>query len=174
MKKPDRYTGYLKLAALLIAVPAVVYFGSLRNTFRLRSTFKENSLRLESMGSGARLSTTGLHADNGTDKGLADSGIRDGSVLHELGPALKRNGVTAESYTPYLLRQESDTGLYAGEMVLSGKFIPLTRLLDDMDELPCGANLVSVRYGLATNPRTRTKQLQMTLIFQQVTSNRNL
>ncbi len=165
----SKYTGWGKLAGLLVVLPVVLYSAAIRPNVELHRTLREQTARVET----ARQDTLRQEfpAEREDEAGRE---VRNGTILHRLTPAMDSCGVTAERYTPLLLAREADAELYAGELVLSGGFIALTRLLDDIERHPPGGRLVSVRYAAAIDPQTRKKQLQMTLIFQQITPNEPL
>ncbi len=164
-----KYTGWGKLAGLLVVLPVVIYSAAIRPNVELRRTVREQAARIET----ARQDT--LRQEFPAEReDEAGHEIRTGTILHRLTPAMERFEVAAERYTPLPLAREADAELYAGELVLSGGFIALTRLLDEIERHPPGGRLVSVRYAAAADPQTRKKQLQMTLIFQQITPNEPL
>jgi hypothetical protein len=98
--------------------------------------------------------------------------IRSGAVLHRLAPALERHGVAAERYTPCRLHAEAGAELCAGELLLSGDFLALTRLLEEIERGCTSERIVSVGYAAAIDPQSRKKKLQMTVVFQQITQNK--
>ncbi|MCD8185088.1 MAG: hypothetical protein LUD68_01095 [Rikenellaceae bacterium] len=160
------YGGLLKLAGLLIGLPLVVYGWGIARTLELHRTLRQQAVLLQS----AHADTIAGALPERTENAETDFGrtVKTGELLHRISPWLEQFGVTAERYTPYRLQREQEGELYAGELLLSGEFIPLTRLLERMESRK-EERIVSVSYQTVVLPQNRKKQLQMTVIFQQIT-----
>ena len=170
MKKYGKYEGLLKMALLLVGVPLMIYCLGIAKTVELKKELNNIEKQIagaESIPAGERKTASLAKRTAGAHHPSDD--IRTGALLAAITPILRQYGTTAVNYTPYLLRQEGDMELYAAEIVLAGKFIPLTRTLRDIEELSGDYHIVSVAYKTETEPRSRKKQLKLTIIFQQIT-----
>jgi hypothetical protein len=157
-----RYGGLTRLLGLIVGLPLLVGSFGIRRTLEMRRTVDEQAERIE------QVRTASLAPPVAVADTTPDAWIRDGSFLRLVG--VDRPDVIPERYTPWLIRQQGDAGLYAGELVLSGRFIPMTRLLAEIESaLP--ERIVSVGYRLNEQQPGRQKKLQMTLIVQQITEN---
>ena len=159
------YMGMGKLLALIVGLPLVAYSAGIGRTVELRRTVHEQADRIEQT----------RHTNTEPSAALEESPVRaettaikDGRFLHLVSGRNGRAEVLTERYTPYQIRQEADAELYAGELVLSGDFRSLTRLLADIESHYTG-NIVSVEYRITEQPPQRRKKLLMTLIVQQIT-----
>lgn len=167
MKGISAYMGSVKLAGLLILLPLLVYSWGIRRTVELNRTVREQALRIESAQAGTTPGTFWQNEPVGIDRGSGEA-VKTGVVLHRITSGLEKHGATAERYTPYRLYSEAENELYAGELLLGGGFASLTRLLDEL-ETEGKERIVSVTYRSAVLPENRKKQLQMTVVFQQIT-----
>ena len=173
MKGLWKYNGLIQFAGLLVLLPLLIWNWGIHPTIDLRRNVREQTHQIAT----AQADTTGstpalLKPDQEAE--ATDNGIKSGNMLYRLAPLLERYDVTAERYTPYCLHSDSGAELYAGELLLSGGFISLTRLLDELEKHSGSEQIVSVRYVAAVHPQTRRKQLQMTVVFQQITQNKRL
>jgi hypothetical protein len=173
MKYISGYAGLLKLVGLLLLLPLVVYAAGIKRTIDLNRTVKEQVVRIET----ARVDTvqkTEIPVDIVVRTEADGSGVKSGAILYRAAPLLEQNGVATERYTPYLLYRTSDIELYAGELLLSGGFIPLVCLLDEWEKQKEEGQIVSAGFRTVVHPQSRKKQLQMTVVFQQATQTESL
>lgn len=155
------WEGLIRAAGLVVGLPLLAALLAFGRTAGQRRTLREQAARIESARATEDQAPTQAPA-----RTAPDIGIRDGRLLHAIGA--ERFGVSAERYTPILVRAEGTTELWVGELVLSGGFIPMTRLLKEIEAEHRGA-VVSVAYRLVEEPPARQKKLEMTLIVQQLT-----
>ena len=168
MKGISGYIGLIRLIALLVLLPLLVWSWGIRPTAGLYRTVRAQALRIASAPP-AEAAAPLPGAESSPES--KENGVKSGMVLHRLAPTLDLYGVTAERYTPYCLHSEAGAELYAGELLLSGGFIPMTRLLAEIEKHPRPERIVSVRYASAIHPQSRKKQIQMTVVFQQAAQN---
>ena len=93
--------------------------------------------------------------------------IAGGGLLELLERLDPDSSVRIVSYTPYLTRKGDDFTLCTAEIVLSGGFVPLLRILDATERELSGCRLLSS--GFKTVRRGRQTSLLLTLVVQQLT-----
>lgn len=165
MKKINGYTGLIKLVGLVFGLPLLIYLCGIRQTVDHYRTTQALSAQIESMQANRDVvKEKPLFEKNPEDS----DAVKTGGILNRVTPLLERFEVKAESYTPYLLFRGDGAEVYAGELLLSGRFISLTGLLDELQKQLRDERIVSVTYRTAIHPKSRKKQLQTTVIFQQI------
>ncbi len=158
------------MATLLIGVPLMIWLLGISKTTELnREVENTEKLIAQAEQEAANASGSGSADRRSADALQQGDDIHTGALLGKLMPILQESKVTAVNYTPYLLQKEDNIELYAAEVVLTGRFIPLTEVLMAIEEAPNGYRVVSAVYKTETDLRTRTKQLRLTIIFQQIT-----
>ena len=161
MKWLGKYEGVARLALLLVVLPAAVYRLSLGRTVALwsevcrteRTLAEAEATPVQPDASAAMLDTVEL---------IAGGGLLE--LLERLDPD---SSVRIVSYTPYLTRKGDDFTLRTAEIVLSGGFVPLLRILDATERELSGCRLLSS--GFKTLRRGRQTSLLLTLVVQQLT-----
>lgn len=78
------------------------------------------------------------------------------------------NSTMTDSYTPTLSYKSNGFTIYTGELVLSGPFTDLTKLMSKLENEGRGYKIASVKYKTVNDVRSRNVKLQMTIIIQQV------
>lgn len=161
MNRIGKYEGVVRLVLLLVVLPAAVYRLSLGRTVALwgevcraeRTIAKADSASIQPDTPAAMLDTVEL---------IAGGGLLE--LLERLGPDSSAEVV---SYTPYRTRKGDDFTLRTAEIVLSGDFVPLLRILDATERELSGCRLLSS--GFKTLRRGRQTSLLLTLVVQQLT-----
>ena len=171
MKRAKNYEGAVKLFLLLIGTPLLVYWAGIRRTVSLWKAGRETGMlieaaRTDTVGSGIVSERLPLVRDG-------ENLLKSGGLLGVVTPLAERYGVSPEKYTPCLIRETEDAEIYAGELTLTGGYLPLTRMLAALEKLPGSVRIVSVEYRLGVRPRTRENVLQLTLVSQQITIHSN-
>ena len=170
MKKYGKYEGMLKIAVLLIGVPLMIWWLGISQTTELNRMVKDTEKLISQAERGAaKAGGTGSQDRRPADNPQHGDDIYTGALLGKMMPILREYQVIAVNYTPYLLRKEDNMELYAGEVILAGRFIPLTEVLKAIEETPDGCRVISATYKAETDPRSRKRQLRLTIIFQQIT-----
>ncbi|MDR1755731.1 MAG: hypothetical protein LBR65_02065 [Culturomica sp.] len=157
-----RYIGHLKLAGWLVIAPLLVWQLTLKNTLSLQRECRRMEKELEQLqrtpeNSPATLTLSG-----------AGAAVSSGEILNRLRERIEKNRVTVERYTPFFTESEKEFEVYTGELVLSGAFIPLVRLLDFMEGEECPGKVVSSHFRLETDRRSRAERLLLTVLVQEV------
>ena len=167
MKKWKEHRGLLKLVGIVVMVPLVAWFFGFRQTVRL---WRECELRQETI---SRLSVnepgkvTRLPENEVTGKQVLNNGV----LLERIGKEVESNGVKIVKYTPYLTREEGKLLVHTGELVLSGNFVSLLRVMHRVEIDEGLGRIVSVGFRLFRDRAKKECQLRMTLIVQQLTVN---
>jgi hypothetical protein len=156
--------GAARLLGLIVGLPLLAGLLGLRGTIGRHRTIREQGERIEWL----RTAAAGrpVPPNDTLAPAAPRAGIGSGSFLRLVGAG--HPGVTTERYTPYRIRQQGAAELHAGELVLSGGFIPMTRLLAKI-EATWPEMIVSVGYRTEEQPPGRQKKLVMTLILQEFT-----
>lgn len=166
MNRLKNYTGLVRLLFLLIGVPLLAYTFGVKRTMGLWNRSEENRVMLESLKK-VKTESTGFQVF--PDISVANS-VRSGGLLQVLAESMHNHGITAERYTPYLIASESDSELYAGELVVTGGYIALTRFLAEAEKKEGIGRIVSADYRITEHPQSRKRSLTLTLILQQITT----
>ncbi len=167
MKKWKEHRGLLKLVGIVVMVPLVAWFFGFRQTVRL---WRECESRQETI---SRLSVnepgkvTRLPENEVTGKQVLNNGV----LLERIGKEVESNGVKIVKYTPYLTREEGRLLVYTGELVLSGNFVSLLRVMHRVEIDEGLGRIVSVGFRLFHDRAKKERQLRMTLVVQQLTVN---
>ena len=82
---------------------------------------------------------------------------------------LRDNGVKMVKYTPYLPREVGKLQVHTGELVLSGSFTSLLRVMHYMEKEGQPGKIVSAGFRLFDDRAKKERQLRMTLVVQQLT-----
>lgn len=171
MKTAIKNTGLLKLALLLIGLPALVWLGGVRRTVEVWKNVRTNRMTIISSHASlaaAKFSKLGL-------AGRTDSlppFSRHEELLEGLSETMRANHLRVERYTPYLIGQNGEANIYACEILIRGRFTALTRLIDAMErDEALSDEIVSTDYRTVINNQNKQKHLQLTLVIQQITRN---
>lgn len=161
MNRIGKYEGVVRLALLLVVLPAVVYRLSLGRTVALWGEVRRAERTL------AESATTPVQP--ATPVAMLDTVelIAGGGLLELLERFDPDSSVRIVSYTPYLTRKGDDFTLRTAEIVLSGGFAPLLRTLDATERELSGCRLLSSEFK--TIRRGRQTSLLLTLVVQQLT-----
>ena len=155
--------GILKLVVFLLLLPTIAWFFGFRRTYRLWQESGIQQERLEYLRSGEK------------DHSLVFNGVpkkqilNNGALLGYLSGFIKQNHITILKYTPYLIYEEGDLRLYAGELILGGNFISLLKMIRYIEIHPEYGQIVSATFEVFTNRNRQKKQLKTTLVIQQLT-----
>ncbi|WP_099293135.1 MULTISPECIES: hypothetical protein [unclassified Butyricimonas] len=165
MKKWKEHRGLLKLVGIVVMVPLVAWFFGFRQTVQL---WRECESRQETI---SRLSVnepgkvTCLPENEVTGKQVLNNGV----LLERIGKEVESNGVKIVKYTPYLTREEGRLLVHTGELVLSGNFVSLLRVMHRVEIDEGLGRIVSVGFRLFRDRAKKERQLRMTLVVQQLT-----
>jgi len=166
MKIPFRYRGLLYLTLLLVVTPLFVWRLALRETAATSRQYhreKSELAALQQMESAPEKSREA--AIDLTEQ------IESGLLLQSLVPLTEKHRVAIENYTPYVSERQGKLTIRTAEVVLSGGYIPLLRVVDAMEATQAGCRLISLSFHTVADRRTRTKELKAVLLIRQITQN---
>lgn len=95
--------------------------------------------------------------------------LNNGVLLGQLERPIRNNEVKMVKYTPYLTREEGKLQVHTGELVLSGSFISLLKVMHYMEKEGHPGKIVSAGFRLFDDRAKKERQLRMTLVVQQLT-----
>lgn len=164
MKTWRQYKGLLKLAGMIVMVPLVAWLFGFRQTVKL---WRECSVRQETV---HRLSANKPEREEVLQEGLSGKQVlNNGVLLEQLGGTVRDNGVKVVKYTPYLTRQEGALQVHTGELVLSGNFTSLLKVMQHVEKKGNSGKIISAGFRLYDDRVRKERQLRMTLVIQQLT-----
>ena len=164
MKEWKQHKGFLQLVGVIIIVPLVAWVFGFRQTVKL---WRECNVRQETI---SRLS--GSHSGVGSELPGNVSGkqiLNNGVLLGQLERPIRDNGVKMVKYTPYLTREEGKLQVHTGELVLSGSYTSLLRVMHCVEKEGLPGKIVSAGFRLFDDRARKERQLRMTLVVQQLT-----
>ena len=162
MKQLNLYTGIIKIMGLLVLLPFVAYMLAMSKTVSMYRNLKVQEQLLFS---------TRNTSENSPEKIVAlndNEDVKSGAVIKILSKHMVDNSTMTDSYTPTLSYKSNGFTIYTGELVLSGPFIDLTKLMSKLENEGRGYKIASVKYKTVNDVRSRSVKLQMTIIIQQV------
>lgn len=167
-----KINGKIKLGVLLLAIPLLVWFAGLKTTVNLWMDCRNGKRLLEQLrfkeGEPANRRSIGEFADNADRPETAVSWLDSGKLLEEIGAENTACGVNVVRYTPWLTREEKDIKIYTGELVLSGRFVPLLRVIRSVENRCRGSRIVSLAFQIQRDTRKKERRLYLTLFIQQI------
>lgn len=162
MKQLNLYTGIIKIMGLLVLLPFVAYMLAISKTVSMYRNLKAQEQLLYS---------TQNISDNSPEKIVAlndNEDVKSGAVIKILNTHMVDNSTMTDSYTPTLSYKSNGFAIYTGELILSGPFIDLTKLMSKLENGGRGYKIASVKYKTVNDVRSRNVKLLMTIIIQQV------
>ena len=154
MKKWKQHQGFLQLVGLIIIVPLVAWVFGFRQTVKL---WRACNARQEMV---SRLAESRSGVGNELPGSVSGKQIlNNGVLLGQLERPIRDNGVKMVKYTPY----------HTGELVLSGSFTSLLRVMHYMEKEGQPGKIVSAGFRLFDDRAKKERQLRMTLVVQQLT-----
>lgn len=155
--------GIIKIIALLVVFPLIVWELTLKKTYML---YKEN-VQLEAQvmaikNTDSRPSRLAVPATSPL--------ISNGKLLEMIADYLKEANVEMVSYQPSLINEDNTYKLYADVMVLHGNYINLVKTLDTIERKKLPVKLSSARFSLSAGRGKAPDRVELVLIFQQIES----
>lgn len=154
--------GIIKVVALLLLFPIVVWELTLKKTYQL---YKENK----------QMETEVMAIANTPPRSSApvvsatSSLISNGKLLEMITDDSKEMKVEIVSYQPSLINEDDTYKLYAGTMVLRGDYINLVKTIDAVEKKHLPVKLSSAVFSYYIAKREDSDDaVELTLIFQQV------
>lgn len=167
-----KINGKIRLGVLLLSVPLLVWFGGLKTTVNLWVDYRNGKKLLE----GCQLKENEPEnrksikefADGADRLERVVSWLDSGKLLEETGSESTACGVNVIRYTPWLSREEKEVRIYTGELVLSGRFVPLLQVVRSVENRCLGARIVSLAFQIQRDFRKKERCLYLTLLIQQM------
>ena len=146
-----KYTGIIKLAALLVLLPIFLWVGALSRTAKQYKEYRKWS----KVQASAPVRTSSLKLS--TEKILGGE-----EFIGELGTLSSQEGFTIVNYTPALLKADAGISLYSAKLQAKGRFIPLLKLAHFLEEKE-GIDLSALAFS-RKNERENAVTLDIELI----------
>lgn len=162
----EKYKGRVKFAGLLIVLPLLVLGSGVGPTLRAWRWYAGQKERLEKMKGNEE---EFLEEDGGMTGGRV---LSNGLILEQLRVVAGAAGVRVVGYTPYFTRQEGEWEVYSGELVLAGEYIPLLRVVHDLEKRGGPEKIVSACFRIVPEVNRREEELRLTLWLQAIERNR--
>ena len=165
MKNKKQHREFIRLAGMVILLPLIAWLLGFRQTVAMWREYRNRQTEVERL----RLSD----ADKQT--GLSQEGIgyrqilNNAFLLERLSETAKENRVTTIKYRPYLTREEGKLRIYTGELMLSGGFISLLKVMHHIEQDKELGKIVCSEFEVIEDRTKKEKQLRMTLVIQQLT-----
>lgn len=154
------YTGIIKLSLLLIVLPLFVWSFALKKSVNLWKWYGTEKAKLE------RLSKQELPVSAGFGpEYIGGSLLADGKLLEGMAESIRRENLGVVGYLPVVLCQEGNYFLYAGELILSGKYNGLLRSVEVLERKMPSVRIVSAGFGLYKERYDDQPELRLTLVL---------
>lgn len=157
-----KYIGIIKVTALLIILPFIVWELTLKKTYLL---YKESRQMEAKVAAISNTPARPLSVITATAPLLSN-----GKLLEMITRDLKEANIEIVSYQPSLINEENEYKLYAGTMVLRGDFISLVKTIDSIEKKPLPVKLSSAVFSYNPPKGKEARAIELTLIFQQIES----
>lgn len=156
------YNGIIRIIALIILTPIVLGKCTFSKTFQLYRDYQylqSQEKQLEQTASSKpMLTSTRLHNENL---------ISNGQLVELMSRACEENSVSVKQYEPRLLDREGNYKLYTANMVLTGNYISLVKILRYWEDnmLPVKIRSLQFEYD---EKKMKDKKVEMTVIMKQI------
>lgn len=156
-----KYTGILKITALLIIFPIVVWELTLKKTYSIYRENKQMEVQV--------LAINNERSHPSVPTVLATSPLlSNGKLLEMITDSLKESGIEIVSYQPSLINEDNEYKLYSGTMVIRGNFINLVKAIDSIEKRKLPVKLSSASFSYNPPKGKDGNAIELTLIFQQI------
>lgn len=157
------YKGLLYIAGLLVAVPWLVYNLAIADTVKLDRELKRVRREIAQL-QGHRSDVPAMVAE-------IASGLDNGELIPHIMDCDAGCRCAVVKYTPYVTESRDGFAVHTAELVLSGGYADLVRLVERAETETSGSRLVSAAFRSIRQRQRKQTQLQVTLILQQITKN---
>ena len=161
----DKYKGLLYLAGLLIAGPWLVYNMAIKDTVKLKRELKRTEkeiIQIQSQGKREASAPMGIIP-------VSHNELQDGDLISKLMSCEAGSRCTVVKYTPYITENRDGLAVHTAELVLSGTYTDLVRLIEQTESRSKSYRLVSTTFKSIKQRQRKQTQLHATLILQQIT-----
>lgn len=163
MKQWNLYAGILKILGLLVFLPLTGYILTINKTVKMYRNLKMREQLTCSSQDNRSDSSENLMVFNSNED------VKNGAVIKTLNEHIADSSIVTDSYVPMLNYQSNGFDIYTGEVILSGGFTSLTRLMEKLEKEKRGYRIASVQYRTVGDSQKRSIKLQMVILIQQVT-----
>ena len=98
--------------------------------------------------------------------------IRSGLLIERLLPTMEAARVTVVKYSPCVTSFEGGLNIHTAELLISGGFVPMVRVIDNLEKRLPGCKLVSVNFRSIRRQYNRPARLEASLVVQQIVFNK--
>ena len=149
-----RYASIIKLAALLVFAPVVIYVLSLSDTIGLSKEYRQ---AIES-------SVTSPIIERAEDFSASAPMLSSGVLMRMISGVCAENKVTVGYFTPEEVGREGGLRLVSAQLCLTGNFVGLLKVLARVEEINdvkiSGAEFSTMKIG----NKDKTIQLELTVV----------
>lgn len=163
MKIPYRYRGAAYLTLLVLLLPWLAWHYAFRDTLRMGLECRRLAAELAEA-----VPTTASTAPRRTAPTAGPELILSGMLLDTLQQRVTQHGIAVAGYVPVVTSCRENMELHTAQLTLTGRFIDLLPLLQQVEQLP-QCRLRSAVWQSAIDRNTRQRQLSVTLYIQQIT-----
>ena len=160
------YLGIIKLVCLLILVPIITWNLSIKETFALYKQNKEVEVisdALDRQTVGTQIAIPAII----TSEAL----LSNGKILSIISDSIKSERVEIVKYTPTVIDAENDWELCAGELILSGRYINLVKIISFIENSDLPLKVSSLNFEYDRKKRDPAKYITLTIILHQIEKN---
>lgn len=159
-----KHIGFVKIIALLIVFPIIVWELTLKKTY---SIYIENK-QMES-----QVTVISNKPSRSSVPAISDTSplLSNGKLLEMITDYLKEAKIEVVSYQPSLINEDNTYKLYSGTLVMRGNFISLVKAIDSIEQKKLPVKLSSASFSfIPSNRASGVNAIDLTLIFQQIES----
>lgn len=156
-----KHIGIIKIIALLIIFPIVIWELTLKKTYSIYRDNKQMEAQVLAIGN--------VHSLPSVPTISATSPLlSNGKLLEMLTDYLKESGIEIVSYQPSLINEDNEYKLFSGTMVIRGNFISLVKAIDSIEKKKLPVKLSSAGFSYNPPKGKGGNAIELTLIFQQI------
>ena len=149
-----RYASIIKLTALLVFAPVVIYVLSVSDTIGL---YKEYLKASES-------AVTSPVMERTEDFSASAPILSSGMLMRMISGVCAENKVTVGYFTPEEVGRESDLRLVSARLCLTGNFVGLLKVLAQVEEI-CDIKISGAEFStMKVGKKDKTIQLELTVV----------
>ncbi len=157
----SRYKGLLYLAGLIVAAPWLVYNLAIADTVKLDRELKRAKGEIAQL-QGQKRDAPAMIAETA-------SGLDNGELIPFIMDCEVGERCAVVKYTPYITESRDGLAVHTAELVLSGGYADLVRLVERAETGASGSRLVSAAFRSVRQRQRKQTQLHVTLVLQQIT-----
>lgn len=156
-----KYSGILKVAALLVLLPLVIWQFSFKKTYSL---YKENKALEVQITTLDKKQTSSVEPVNQAISPF----LSNGKILELIEPQAPEYGVKMVRFLPALINEDNTAKLYSGTLTLQGTFIGLVKMIGYVEKANLPVKISSLTFSYNPPKGKEADQLLLTILFQQI------